>query len=229
MGFGQAGKIFSGVLLAFSFTLAYADDAFSASDISAISARQISNSKAYTQDVMNLQAESQKKAAAYTTLASFLQNTALQNSGANTAKDADSGVIVFVSLGMPVLSLRQIITDADRLHIPVVVRGVLNNDFKASAKVLYDVLHPPGEDPLHGGVEIDPVWFEGFGIAQVPAVVAVPAGVSCTDKTPCTADQFDVLYGNVPIEEALTRIAKNGGVGGSVAASVLAGGDHHAN
>lgn len=216
-------------LLVLSLSAAYADSSYSMQDLEALNTADMAKSQAYMGDVTNLQAESQSKATAYNTLASFLQNTALQKSGADSQSDSGNGVIVFVSLGMPVLSLREIITDANRLHVPVVVRGVLNNDFKASAKVLYDVLHPPGQDPIPGGVEIDPVWFEGYGIEQVPAVVAAPSGVTCTDKSPCTPDQFDVVYGNVPIEEALSHIVDNGGVGKTEAAAVLAGEAHNAN
>lgn len=225
----RMGQLIKIAVLALAFSAAYADASYSMQDLQALNTADMAKSQAYMGDVTNLQAESQSKAAAYNTMTSFLQNTALQKSGADSQADSGNGVIVFVSLGMPVLSLREIITDANRLHVPVVVRGVLNNDFKASAKVLYDVLHPPGLDPIPGGVEIDPVWFEGYGIEQVPAVVAAPSGITCTDKSPCTPDQFDVVYGNVPITEALTHIVENGGVGKAAAAAVLAGEVHDAN
>src|ERR1700677_2751194 len=147
-------------------------------DLARIQAQDFAQSSAYTANVAALQQKSQTRAEAYTTLASFLQNKAVSG----TASSSSSSIIVFVSLGMPALSLREIMTTAYALHIPVVATGVLNNSFKQSAKVLYGVLHPHGLPPLQGVLESDPVWFYGFDLAQVPAVVVVPPNVSCTDK-----------------------------------------------
>lgn len=120
-----------------------------------------------------------------------------------------SSVTVFVSLGMPTLVLRQIIEEAHALQIPVIVRGVLNNDFKQSAKALYAVLHPQNEPVIPGGVSIDPPLFRQYGITQVPAVVVTGE------------DGFDVVYGNIPLGRAFQIIADHQGVGASVATSEL--------
>lgn len=199
------------LILSFIFELAFA------SNNNSISNQNVAVNP-YSAEVSSLNQNAQARAHDYNTLATFLGQNATPKT---TNPHAATGVIVFVSLGMPVVSLRQIITSATELHIPVVVRGLLNNNFKDSAKVLYSVLHPPGEAVINGGLEIDPVWFEGFGITEVPAVVAVPPGVSCTDKTPCTSNQFDVVYGNIPVPEALAIIAKQGSVGRNIAAQVL--------
>lgn len=191
------------------------------STLTALNNQDVQAAAAYAPVVAQLQQNSLTQSQNYNTLASFLQEGVAKDTGSASKAEAGNGIIVFVSLGMPVLSLRQIITTANQLHIPVVVRGFLDNQPKESAKALYDVLHPQGLAPIQGGLEIDPVWFEGYGITQVPAVVVAPAGVSCTDKTPCSANQFDVVYGNIPIEEALSLIAKNGSVGSAVAAAAL--------
>lgn len=47
-------------------------------------------------------------------------------------------------------------------------------------------------------VQIDPTAFEQYGIQQVPALVV--------DKGDC----FDVIYGNLPIDESLRRLYEKG-------------------
>ena len=53
-------------------------------------------------------------------------------------------------------------------------------------------------------LQIDPTAFERFGISQVPALV-VDNGRA-----------FDVIYGHLPIEEGLSRMAGRGDSGFSV-------------
>lgn len=130
------------------------------------------------------------------------------------------GVMVFVSLGMPPEVLRQILMEAHQLNIPVVVRGVLHNNFKESAQVLFGILHPANEPPIEGGVEIDPKWFKEFNITEVPAVVAIGSAPPCFGPS-CKIPPYDIVYGNIPIPKALTMIVEEGDAAPDVARRCL--------
>ena len=141
-------------------------------------------------------------------------------SGDGDGKSAQ-GVMVFVSLGMPPEVLRQILMEAHQLKIPVVVRGVLHNNFKASAQVLFGILHPANEPPIEGGVELDPLWFKEFNITEVPAVVAIGSAAPCFGSS-CKTPPYDIVYGNIPIAKALKMIVDEGDAAPDVARQCLA-------
>jgi len=100
--------------------------------------------------------------------------------------------IVFVSFSMPLLSLQQIVQDASRYQIPVVMRGLYNNSFKETAIKIFEVV----KENNQGGILIDPLWFKKCDIKNVPALVINQN------------DIFDVVYGNIPLRRALGIIAE---------------------
>lgn len=103
---------------------------------------------------------------------------------------ASSTAQVFVSFSMPSQLLRQTLMDGAHLHIPVILNGLHHNSMKETAqKVMALSQDIPGLN-----LQIDPTQFERFGIHQVPALV-VSEGA-----------QFDVIYGNLPLKDALSRI-----------------------
>ncbi len=158
----------------------------------------------------------------YQTVMTALNNNAtnqLSNVGQSQQDKAAHGVMVFVSLGMPADTLRDIFRQAHQLGIPVVVRGALDNNFQESAKVLFNVLHPQNQPVIPGGLTIDPLWFRSLGITQVPAVVAISPNNTCTSDK-CTPD-FDVVYGNISIPAALKKIAEQGDAAPEVAKRLL--------
>ena len=106
----------------------------------------------------------------------------------------DPQVIVFISLGMPELSIKQIINDAERYEIPVVIRGLYRNSFKETMSRIFNLVR----DKNKGGILINPRWFKQYEIQSVPAVVV------------SQANDFDVVYGNVPLKRALEIIAERG-------------------
>lgn len=131
------------------------------------------------------------------------------------------GAIEFVSLDMPVASLRQILSDASTYNIPVVIRGLLQNNWKYTTAAITSILQPPGGPSLSGSFEIDPLWFRTFGITQVPALVVVAPGSTCAPQDKTCVPAFDVVYGNVPVSRALSLIAQNGSVGQATASQYL--------
>ncbi len=150
-------------------------------------------------------------------------NTQANNGASNgpTNPKVATGAIEFVSLSMPVASLRQILTDAARYNIPVVIRGLLQNNWKLTTSVITSILQPSGMPPIQGSFEIDPVWFRTFGISEAPALVVVDPNNACT--TPTCTPSFDVVYGNISIQNALELIRNKGTVGQSLAAEYLGG------
>lgn len=108
-----------------------------------------------------------------------------------------SSVIIFVSFSMPKESLRGWIKEAEKIKAPIVIRGLVNNSFAETTKTVMSIL-----PENRGGVQLDPTLFKRFHIDKVPAVVVIDP--ACLSKESCNA--YDVIYGNVPLSYALTKI-----------------------
>src|SRR5262249_44152037 len=115
--------------------------------------------------------------------------------------DPLSHILIFVSFSMPNLSLKQWMREAERIHSPVVIRGLLDNSFKATAKKMADLTLDN-----HGGVQLDPTLFRRFQINQVPAVV-IWRDSNCEAHQSCI-ENYDVIYGDVTLKYALEKIAE---------------------
>ena len=116
------------------------------------------------------------------------------STGHNLLNQSVPQVIIFISLTMPELSIKQIIQDAARYEIPVVLRGLYRNSFKETMSKIFDLV----KEPNRGGILINPRWFKQYEIQSVPAVVV------------SQADRFDVVYGNLHLKKALEIIAEHG-------------------
>ena len=114
-----------------------------------------------------------------------------------------SNLLVFATLTMPDTSLKQLLFEAHRAHVPVIIRGLYKNSFVATAKRIFNLT----KDKNIGGIEIDPLWFEEFHITTVPAFVLTQGQCHYSTTVPC---HYDVVHGNVSIETALNWIANNG-------------------
>jgi type-F conjugative transfer system pilin assembly protein TrbC len=113
--------------------------------------------------------------------------------------------IVFVSFSMPELSLKQIIHDAARYRVPVVIRGLYQNSFRKTVEKMFKFV----KENKKGGIAINPRWFKEYGIKMVPAVVVAK------EHGP-----EDVVYGNIPLKKALLLIVDRGELS-NVAQSIL--------
>lgn len=109
-------------------------------------------------------------------------------------EDKENELAYFVSFSIPEKQLVTLIREADRKKIPVYIRGLINNDMNRTAKA---VLYLAQKYNIQG-VLIDPPRFEHYGINIVPALVK-----KCGEK-------FDVIYGNVAINQALSLIEAQG-------------------
>jgi type-F conjugative transfer system pilin assembly protein TrbC len=106
--------------------------------------------------------------------------------------------IIFVSFSMPTLSLKQIIHDAHRYQVPIIIRGLYKNSFRETIEKIFNLV----KEDNKGGISINPVWFRKYDIKTVPALVVNNKNQEAKD--------FDIVYGNIRLKNALTIIANQG-------------------
>ena len=119
--------------------------------------------------------------------------------------------MLFVSFSMPKSLLFMLADEAATYDIPVVIKGLVDGDFKKTVHKFY-ALNKKSEMEGHKfkGISIDPVWFDDFQIERVPALVVVRRSKECLQQTKCKAQTFDVVYGNSSIKTALELIGEKG-------------------
>jgi conjugal transfer pilus assembly protein TrbC len=133
---------------------------------------------------------------AVATMRHLFPNAGIPQTQATGTIHAAPQAVVFVSFSMPKLVFIQTLRQAKALGFPVVIRGLIHNDFKETATTLYRLVKT---DHVNG-VAIDPNWFAQYHIVQVPALVV-------HGKDP---NQFDVVYGNIPVQQLLEKVAERG-------------------
>lgn len=103
---------------------------------------------------------------------------------------------VFVSFSMPKDLMEAVFRDASNHEFPVYLNGLIDDDLrKTLARIFaYSQKYPKLS------VQIDPFAFEQYGIDRVPALVVAKG------------NQFDVLYGNIAIEDGLLWLKRKGDV-----------------
>lgn len=113
-------------------------------------------------------------------------------------------VLIFVSTSIDQTSLRLWARQAEKVQAPLILRGLIDNSFKQTIQVTQEIF---GKQEV-GGFSIDPEKFTSFKIQKVPAVVVnfTPIGNGKSD----TVAKFDVVYGNIGLNNALEIIVKNG-------------------
>ncbi|WP_449632466.1 type-F conjugative transfer system pilin assembly protein TrbC [Rahnella aceris] len=126
---------------------------------------------------------------------SQLQNEiAASQADQNSADRPTPQALYFVSLGIPEEGLLPMFADARRFGIPATLRGLLDNDFRKTASVMFELSKKDKE----AGVQIDPTLYQQYGIKAVPALV-----VTCQGN-------YDVLYGSLPVKQALEEVVRRG-------------------
>jgi len=104
------------------------------------------------------------------------------------------GALYFVSFAIPETGLKRMLTEARRYDIPAVLRGMVNNDMKATADAVMSLV----QDGSASGVAIDPNRYREYGITSVPSLVVY-----------CQAGH-DVIRGNLRLKQALGKVAEQG-------------------
>ncbi|WP_448310461.1 type-F conjugative transfer system pilin assembly protein TrbC [Pantoea sp. PGP6] len=119
------------------------------------------------------------------------------------AEDAQQGTQVgstenetayFLSASVPEKEMAILMKAAEARDIPVYFRGLVGDSMEQTAKYMMYMV----STYKVRGVQIDPVRFERYGVKQVPALVK-----KC-------GDHFDIVYGNVALNQALSMIETRG-------------------
>ena len=125
---------------------------------------------------------------------------------------------------MPESLLFALCDEAAVFDIPVVVNGLVDNDFRKTIETFVRLHHDAQtQHRRFKGISIDPLWFEQFHITQVPALVLSDTHV-CAPQTLCANQPFDVVYGNASIKRSLSLIRDKGDAAPKLAHAMLENG-----
>ncbi|EIJ4064666.1 type-F conjugative transfer system pilin assembly protein TrbC [Salmonella enterica] len=123
----------------------------------------------------------------------YLDDLVRKQQTLQTEKPA-SGAVYFVSFSIPEEGLKRMLGETRRYGIPATLRGMLNNDLKATADAVLSLV----KDGATDGVQIDPTLFSEYHVRSVPALV-----VFC-DRG------YDIIRGNLRVKQALEKVATAG-------------------
>ncbi|ATI93550.1 type-F conjugative transfer system pilin assembly protein TrbC [Salmonella enterica] len=123
----------------------------------------------------------------------YLDDLVRKQQSLQTEKPA-SGAVYFVSFSIPEEGLKRMLGETRRYGIPAMLRGMLNNDLKATADAVLSLV----KDGATDGVQIDPTLFSEYHVRSVPALV-----VFC-DRG------YDIIRGNLRVKQALEKVATAG-------------------
>ncbi|MCT7051094.1 type-F conjugative transfer system pilin assembly protein TrbC, partial [Salmonella enterica] len=96
----------------------------------------------------------------------YLDDLVRKQQSSQTEKPA-SGAVYFVSFSIPEEGLKRMLGETRRYGIPATLRGMLNNDLKATANAVLSLV----KDGATDGVQIDPTLFSKYDIRSVPSLV----------------------------------------------------------
>jgi len=116
-------------------------------------------------------------------------------------------LLVFVSFSMPEPSLRALEQQVSLVGGQLVIRGFIDNSLSKTSDAVSKILVNG-----RGGLSIDPPAFQQYHITEIPAFVVTQGDGDAN---------FDVVYGNVTLEAALTELANKGDAAPDVAQSYL--------
>ncbi|EBR8158308.1 type-F conjugative transfer system pilin assembly protein TrbC [Salmonella enterica subsp. enterica serovar Newport] len=113
---------------------------------------------------------------------------------ASQADRPEQGAVYFISFSIPEAGLKRMLGETRRYGIPATLRGMRDNDLKATADAVLSLV----KDGVTDGVQIDPTLFTKYDIRSVPALV-----VYCSQG-------YDVIRGNLRVKQALEKVAGAG-------------------
>lgn len=139
---------------------------------------------------------------------SFCILSSTQASTDTTDNTISNEVVVFVSFSMPINSLQEWSIQAQKIHAPLVIRGLVNDSFLDTQKAVKQIIGSVNK----GGVVVDPRLFQQYHITQVPSVLIRHKNNStCLSNQSCwSQESFDVVAGDIGLESALQEIAERG-------------------
>ena len=123
----------------------------------------------------------------------FIDNLASQQRESTRDKPSE-GAVYFISFSIPDEGLKRMLHETHRYGIPATLRGLVNNDMKATTDAVMGLV----KAGITEGVQIDPTLYSRYGIRSVPALVVR-----------CKAG-FDVIQGNIRLKQALEKVVEKG-------------------
>ncbi len=117
-------------------------------------------------------------------------------------------VLIFISFSMPLGSLQQWASQAQKIHAPLIIRGLVHDSFMETQKAVKQL----SVNGTIAGVVVDPRLFTEYHITQVPTVVVRKiSNTACLQNQSCWhPENFDVISGDVGLESALQMISERG-------------------
>lgn len=145
--------------------------------------------------------ENKRLATQITAKSEGLINEALGISQSRVIKKQDTDFLIFVSFSMGEKNVEQLIKSVIKYDGIVMMRGFKEGSVRKTAEVLLKVRKK-------GGIAIDPILFEEYGIKRVPTYVLVKV---CDEgiTTSCNG-KYDILRGNVSPRYALEKFSIQG-------------------
>lgn len=113
-------------------------------------------------------------------------------------------LLIFISFSMPEQSLKLWARQAAKVNGQLLLRGFFDDSLEKTTAKTLALFGQEGNAELL----INPEAFSQFNIQTVPAVV-VTEETNCL-KEECPTPQFDVVYGDTDLEQALRWIATKG-------------------
>jgi len=123
----------------------------------------------------------------------FIDNLASQQRESTRDKPTE-GAVYFISFSIPDEGLKRMLHETHRYGIPATLRGLVNNDMKATTDAVMGLV----KAGITEGVQIDPTLYSQYNIRSVPALVVR-----------CKAG-FDVIQGNIRLKQALEKVVDKG-------------------
>lgn len=173
-------------------------------------------------EIMSLKSMANANQLKQHTLIERLMNEANKGRAQNKSIQKADGAILFVSFSMPKSLLFSLADEASQFDIPLVLNGLVDNDFKKTIETFSNLNREAKKEHRHfQGVSIDPIWFQQFDIKSVPALVVTKRPDTCAPETLCPNQLFDVVYGNASIKHSLKLIETKGDAAPLVAKKIL--------
>tara|TARA_R110000868_G_scaffold189380_2_gene432309 strand:+ start:12777 stop:13388 length:612 start_codon:yes stop_codon:yes gene_type:complete len=130
----------------------------------------------------------------------LLQDT-YQNNNQNSKQKYDTNLLVFISFSMPDEAIKELLIDSQKYNASLVIQGLIDNSFDVTLKKITKLVKKSGNI---GGIQIDPVLFNKYGIKEVPTYIL-------KESTHYDA-KYDVLSGASGIAHALSIFKEQGDV-----------------
>jgi len=160
----------------------------------------------YATQVQAFKKESEERAFIYQPLVESMKQHAVQVPQTfSTRLKNPPNAMIFVSFSLPQNLFQQILSESALYHLPVVLRGLYQNDFQKTMMHIFNLMKA---EP-HASLLIDPLWFQTFQINAVPTLV-VQVSNRCAAGQVCSKNQFDEVIGNLSITDGLKLMVSKG-------------------